>query len=542
MHTKRFVAADMRRALTLVRDELGEDAMILSTQRTAKGVEIVASAEEIPAEGAAASGPSKPFGAIPRYEGSSGQQGSTQQRATQASSSQNSSSYNSSPQNSSSQNYDFQPQATQGQFNEPRAYQPVSSSLQQNARGPASGKTQDELGEEMEQARRRIIAMQKEENLTLSEWADRQQPQRRSSPAPQSVQAPPLEPAPVQTSQVDISTIKDTIKDTLKEAEIKSDIKGEKDSQEIRRLQDEIASMRSFFSGQLASMAEAQERHFQDQQASAEIVPLMADVKQRLSNMGLTRACNDEVIRSLKSFDDSAMSTDQLWAESLARVVRKIPVITHDPVSTGGIYAFLGTTGVGKTTTIAKLAARYVMENGPEHLALLTTDNYRIAAHDQLRSLGHILKVPVKVVDDLSQLPKILSSFSKQALVLIDTPGMSYNDPLLKPHLTALRRCPHIQSALVLSANSQYQMMQASLHSYRIANPAFCVMTKLDECASLGDAISLLIANDLPLAYSTDGQSVPDDLAVIKPHHLVTKAVKLSKVAARMDKHTSKTV
>ncbi|MEO0443126.1 MAG: flagellar biosynthesis protein FlhF, partial [Pseudomonadota bacterium] len=225
-----------------------------------------------------------------------------------------------------------------------------------------------------------------------------------------------------------------------------------------------------------------------------------------------------------------SLSADHLWKEGLARLTRRIPSIDSDPVGTGGIYAFLGTTGVGKTTTIAKLAARYVMEHGAEQVALLTTDTFRIAAHDQLRSLGRILNVQVQVVNDLKQLPAILKKFSQQALVLIDTPGMSYSDPLLKAHLTALRQCRNVQNALVLSANSQYQLMQASLHSYRIANPRFCVMTKLDECASLGGAISLLTSNDLPIAYVTNGQAVPNDLAVIKPHQLLARAVKLGKL------------
>ncbi|MGH1485028.1 MAG: flagellar biosynthesis protein FlhF [Cellvibrionaceae bacterium] len=456
MQSKRFVAADMRRALTLVRDELGEDAMILSTQRTGKGVEIVATSEELPAPTT-----------VPRMA-----------------------------------------------VKQPQVSQPV--------KGLASGKTQEELALELEMARRRMMAVKKEENMTIGDWAKKEEsPQPRYSEVEQPQLNQWLKEAPAQQSIPQRQSIDTQV------AENK-----QRDNEEIRRLQDEIANMRNLFETQLASMAESQERRFQDQQAITDIVPVIVDVKQRLETLGLTRACNDQVIRSLKSIDEESMNEENLWAESLARLSRSIPAVTADPVATGGIYAFLGTTGVGKTTTIAKFAARYVMEHGPQEVALLTTDTFRIAAHDQLRSLGRILNVQVKVVDDLQQLPAILSTFSRQALVLIDTPGMSYNDPLLKAHLTALRRCQHVQNALVLSANSQYQMMQASLHSYRIANPRFCVMTKLDECASLGDAISLLTANNLPLAYVTNGQSVPDDLAVIKPHQLVSKAVKLSKTGA----------
>jgi flagellar biosynthesis protein FlhF len=461
MQTKRFVAADMRRALALVRDELGDDAMILSTQRTGKGVEIIATLED-------QAMPAKPTAASPV----------------------------------------------------PPVRQTVTEA---NRIGPASGKTQEELALELEMARRRMLAVQQQENMTIGEWADRQPAARQR---PSSTKPFSSNPQPAVANAAALTASREVAEE----------------SQQIRQLQDEIASMRSLFQQQLTLMAEAQERQYQDQQATQAIIPIASEIKKRLEQLGLTRACNDQVIRSLRSIDDSSMNEATLWVESLARLARKIPAITNDPVATGGIYAFLGTTGVGKTTTIAKLAARHVMEHGPDQVALLTTDTFRIAAHDQLRSLGRILNVHVKVVDNLQDLPQILAGFSKQTLVLIDTPGMGYNDPLLKDHLTALSRCRHVQNCLVLSANSQYQMMQASLHSYRIANPRFCVMTKLDECASLGDAISLLTANDLALAYITNGQSVPDDLAVIKPHQLVSKAVALSKMADQLKTQPSQSV
>lgn len=521
MNTKRFVAADMSRALTLVREELGDDAMILSTQRSGKNVEIVATAEELPS-------PTVDIAATTMAQTLQDNYGPDQQE-----------------------------------------------------KGLASGKTKEELALEMEMARRRMMAIKKEENMTLAEWAEKpadyqnkafdsrpteveqsqfnqwlretastNPSQKRSQQSAQQFAQKPAQESPSKLSQLQYQAEEEQRRQqqegqqdlreqqallNQKQEQKQPQKQQERDNEEIRRLHDEIASMRERFESQLMFMEQAQERRYQDQQALQDIVPIVADVKQQLEQLGLTRACNDDIVRSLKSLDDSSMNKESLWAESLARLSRKIPVIDTDPVATGGIYAFLGTTGVGKTTTIAKLAARYVMEHGSDEVVLLTTDVFRIAAHDQLRSLGRILNVQVKVVDDIQQLPSILTTFSKQALVLIDTPGMSYNDPLLKQHLTALRQCRHVQTALVLSANSQYQMMQASVHSYRIAKPRFCVMTKLDECASLGGAISLLASNNLPLAYITNGQAVPDDLSVVKPHQLVANAVKFSKMAVASD-------
>ena len=488
MQTKRFVAVDMRRALSLVREELGEDAMILSTQRTAKGVEIVATADAVPT-------PAHP------------NQDATAPRSIPA------------PAQDLASN--------------------SSSSRGSSSRGLASGKTQEELAEEIEVARRRMMAVKKEQNITLNQWAEQPTPAKPSLAQPASQPSVERKPATagVAPEELPRSQVEQWLQPVASSAPSEAsagDTSSDPDNQEIRRLQDEIITLREVFESQLEAMAEAQEQRYQDQQNIRDVIPAISNIKQQLAQLGLTQACNDQIIRSLRTLDDSSLNQEGLWAEGLARLARTIPAITTDPIATGGIYALLGTTGVGKTTTIAKLAARYVMAHGPEEVALITTDTFRLAGHHQLRSLGRILKTRVKVVDDIQQLPKVLKAFSRQALVLIDTPGMSYNDPLLKEHLTVLKRCQHVQSVLALSANSQYQMMQASIHRYRLAAPRFCVLTKLDECASLGDAISALAANNLPLGYITDGQAVPDDLAVLKPHQLVSKAVALGKARANI--------
>lgn len=474
MQTKRFIAADMTRALSMVRDELGDDAMILSTQRTSKGVEIIATKDDVNSD---AQIPSRQPASRKTAPHDNGQR-------TQADTAY--------------------------------AYGQASNNTKV---GLASGKTQAELAEEMEFARRKMLAMQS--NLTLGEWAKQESPavQQQMRSVNQNV-------ANIDTTSQTSPSYTNTqqsINSAVNDSTAKAD-------REIARLHEEILSMRSAFENQLAAMSVTQERQYQEQQQVQALIPVAAKIKQKLSHLGLNEMCRDRLIRSLRTVDDDDMDETTLWKESLARLSRMIPSMADDPVARGGVYAFLGTTGVGKTTTIAKLAARYVIEHGADKVALLTTDTFRIGAHDQLRSLGRILNVQVKVIDDLDHIPAILSQFSRQTLVLIDTPGMRFNDPLLNKHLSALKRCRHLQTALVLSANSQYQMMQASLHNYRVANPRFCVMTKLDECASLGDALSLLAGNDLPLAYTTDGQAVPDDLSILKPHQLVAKAIGLSQI------------
>jgi flagellar biosynthesis protein FlhF len=500
MQTKRFIAADMSRALDLVRDEFGEDAMILSTQRTAKGVEIVATLEEIKMPEPLSASIKNAPGSYSQYQDSH-KQAPSAEKPTLAN--------NYSPNNRNNK-----------------------SSV-----GLASGKTQDELAAELENARRRMIAMQEQENLTLTEWADRQPSQNRNGGNYKSMSRG--------ASNNTFNNSASKARVDIVQAEnlnASASAKASNSDAELSRLYDEITSMRAAFESQLQAMAATQERQYEEQLSTQNVIPITADIKQRLNSLGLNRACNDQVIRSLRMIDDKSLSKESLWGESLARLAHLIPAITNDPIATGGVYAFLGTTGVGKTTTIAKLAARYVIEHGPDDVVLLTTDTYRIASHDQLRSLGKILNVHVEIVDDLQLLPQILLSYSSKVLVLIDTPGMSYNDPLFKQHLQALSRCRHVQTCLTLSANSQFQMMQATIHSYRVAKPRFCVMTKLDECASLGDAISLLVSNDLPLAYITDGQSVPDDLSIMKPHQMIAKAVTLMKINNNSKSHANQGV
>ena len=502
MQTKRFIAADMSRALDLVRDEFGEDAMILSTQRTSKGVEIVATLEEIKTP-------------EPR----------------QASASPPATNYSTHARSGLQLHRDEQPTLATDYS--------ASNRTQTASVGLASGKTQDELAAELESARRRMLSMQEQENLTLTEWADRQPSQQRSK-SNQRVASRYAE-----SPSHDNSTTKaklDTIHSRAAVTAPAQAVFASHNDEELSRLHDEITSMRAAFEAQLQAMNATQERQYEEQLSTQNVLPLTVDIKRRLNALGLSRVCNDQVIRSLRLVDDKSLSKESLWGESLARLAHLVPAITNDPVATGGLYAFLGTTGVGKTTTIAKLAARYVIENGADGVVLITTDTYRIAAHDQLRSLGKILNVHVEVVEDLQLLPQVLLSFSNKALVLIDTPGMNHSDPLFKQHLRALSRCRHVQACLTLSANSQYQMMQATIHNYRAAKPRFCVLTKLDECASLGDAVSLLSTNDLPLAYITNGQSVPDDLSIMKPHQLIAKAVSLMKINNSTNSHVIQSV
>jgi flagellar biosynthesis protein FlhF len=185
----------------------------------------------------------------------------------------------------------------------------------------------------------------------------------------------------------------------------------------------------------------------------------------------------------------------------------------------------VGPTGSGKTTTIGKLAARYVLKHGSDSLALVTTDRYRVAAHEQLFVFGRILNVPVRVVDETHSLDDILDELSDRHLVLIDTAGLTSSDKGYQEQLAELARSHHnVKTHLVVSATSQPRIMKSVWHCYKMANLAGCVMTKIDEALTLGESLGFVMETGLPVAYYTDGQKIPEDL-----HH--AEAVPLVRLA-----------
>jgi flagellar biosynthesis protein FlhF len=286
---------------------------------------------------------------------------------------------------------------------------------------------------------------------------------------------------------------------------------------ELQELQAEIADMRFLLEQQLDRLGAAA-----NPMSSS---PVLGSVGRRLERLGLPA----EVVTKVLKGCTKTHSLSNAWPDALANLAHQLPVNGRDIVDQGGVFAFVGPTGVGKTTTIGKLAARYVLQHGADKVAIITTDTYRIAAHDQLRSLARILRVPVRVVDESNSLESLLRSLRHCSLILIDTAGFRHGDPHLKAQLKALADQPQVKSYLVLSCNSQEQMLKASVHAYGAARLQGCVLTKLDETASMGEALGVVMQNRLPVVYTTDGQDIPKNLDVARAHQLVAKAVALLK-------------
>ena len=255
--------------------------------------------------------------------------------------------------------------------------------------------------------------------------------------------------------------------------------------------------------------------------------PLRAKLLRRLMELGLSPAL------SLRISDTLAgdLDFDQAWRHALGVLAHQLPVTNDDILSEGGVVALVGPTGVGKTTTIAKLAARYALRHGPNRVALVTTDNYRIGAHEQLRTYGRILGVPVRIAMDHEELHNALLGLRDKPLVLIDTAGMSQRDVRLSEQFALLNgsgaeRIP-VKTYLVMSTTTALHGLNEIARAYQGVKLHGCILSKLDETTSLGPALSVSIEQQLPVAYVNTGQRVPEDMQPARAHSLVIRSVSI---------------
>jgi len=216
----------------------------------------------------------------------------------------------------------------------------------------------------------------------------------------------------------------------------------------------------------------------------------------------------------LRLADAAAAERDpaRAWRLALATLGRGLATTQDDILSRGGVAALIGPTGVGKTTTAAKLAARYNLRHGPNRVALITTDSYRIGAFEQLCTFGMILDAPVRLVRSAQELQETIRAFSDKSLILIDTAGMSQRDLRLSQQFALLDDPAHIRSYLVLAANAQHAVLQESMTAFARVPLSGAILTKVDETTRLGAALSAVHERALPLAYICNGQRVPEDI------------------------------
>jgi len=289
------------------------------------------------------------------------------------------------------------------------------------------------------------------------------------------------------------------------------------DGNALGGLERQVAELRQLLECQVANLAW---RDMTDRD------PFATSVLRGLGQLGLDSELAMSIAVEIGPRSDPEHSTRDV----IARVDARLPLVEEEVIDEGGVVALVGPTGVGKTTTVAKLAARFAIKHGKRRLALVSLDNFRIGAHEQLLTFGRILGVPVHFAGDTDGLRRYLDQLGDKALVLVDTAGIGQRDHRLHEQLAPLAEMGEdVRVLLTLAANTQRQALAEITSRFSRLSPSAIVLTKLDEAVSLGPALSTLIQSRIPLAYATDGQRVPEDIhfARSKRLALVSRALAL---------------
>lgn len=278
----------------------------------------------------------------------------------------------------------------------------------------------------------------------------------------------------------------------------------------------EIKHMRNMLQEQMSCMAWGDMQHKNPQRSS---------VLREMINVGFSPALSRKLLEKMPE------NGDQAWVRRILEHNLRVMQVGDDIVTRGGVYALVGPTGVGKTTTTAKLAARAVVRYGADKVALITTDSYRIGAHEQLKIYAKILGVTVHTVRDTEDLKLTLSGLKHKKLVLIDTMGVGQRDNRV-PEQAAMFEAAGVQRILLLNATSAGGTLDDVVKMYRSSGVLGCIATKLDEAVTLGTVLDVIIRNQLTLHFIASGQRVPEDLHEVNREYLLHRAFKAAEQAS----------
>ncbi|MEO8755040.1 MAG: flagellar biosynthesis protein FlhF [Casimicrobiaceae bacterium] len=282
----------------------------------------------------------------------------------------------------------------------------------------------------------------------------------------------------------------------------------------VREVIREIQSMRGLINDQLSGMVYGQMQRHEPEKLRHMSTLLGAGFSPALSRRLLEKAPTGAGMDGLKDWIRRALDKNLITGGA------------DDIVAKGGVYALLGPTGVGKTTTTAKLAARCVIRHGASKLALLTTDNYRVGAHEHLRIYGRILGVQVHAVRDAADLQAALKGLRDKHMVLVDTVGMSQKDRHVAEQVAMFSgHGEGIKRLLLLNATCQGDTLEDVVNAYKGGGLDGCLITKTDEAASLGAVLDTVIRHRLMVHYVANGQRVPEDIHPADRDYLLHRAL-----------------
>ena len=242
----------------------------------------------------------------------------------------------------------------------------------------------------------------------------------------------------------------------------------------------------------------------------------------RLVNAGFGVNLSKKILSSINDISNN----ESAWQKVIEILSAGIQTPATEVLSNGGVVMALGRTGVGKTTTLAKLATQYVIDNGPENVAFINLDDKRVGGFDQLDTYGRILNIPVFRFDGEESMRSILKIVKSKSLVLIDTAGMLEPSKELENFVEKLSEHKvKLHKLLLMSANTQLHNLKEAVEGFKNCGPNGCVITKTDESKQLGNVLTVSIEDNLPVYYETFGQKVPEDISIIEPSALIQRAI-----------------
>jgi flagellar biosynthesis protein FlhF len=281
-------------------------------------------------------------------------------------------------------------------------------------------------------------------------------------------------------------------------------------------VQEELRGLRRLLEQQLAALAWNDYTRREPEKAQALI---------ELAELGLGRDIAQDIVAALPTGAEAG-AAQRLHLALLARRLQTAPA----PGADGGRLALVGPSGAGKTTTLAKLAARWVLEHEPESLVLMSIDDERIGSGEQLRVLGRLLGVAVDILAGPAELARRMGSRAHARLILVDTPGLAARAEDATAGIEALRAAlPGLEFVAVLPASAQAVVLEDCARRLRAFDPVSVILTRVDEAASLGGALSALLRSRLPVSLVSDGPRIPEDLRPARSHQLIARAVELAR-------------